>query len=39
MLQFSVYDLDLTGVNSNLELRGLLHQISDRFQATLSLRV
>lgn len=29
-MQYSIYDLDLTGVNSNLELRALLTQISDR---------
>ena len=29
-MQYSIYDLDLTGVNSNLDLRGLLTQISDR---------
>ena len=29
-MNYSVYDLDLTGVNSNLELRTLLTQISDR---------
>lgn len=29
-MQYSVYDLDLTGVNSNLDLRALLTQISDR---------
>ena len=29
-MQYSIYDLDLTGVNSNLDLRALLTQISDR---------
>ncbi len=29
-MQYSVYDLDLTGVSSNLDLRSLLTQITDR---------
>lgn len=29
-MQYSIYDLDLTGVNRNLDLRALLTQISDR---------
>ena len=29
-MQYSIYDLDLTGVSSNLDLRSLLTQISDR---------
>ena len=29
-MRYSIYDLDLTGVNSNLDLRALLPQISDR---------
>ena len=29
-MRYSVYDLDLTGVKSNLDLRALLMQISDR---------
>ena len=29
-MQYSIYDLDLTGVRSNLDLRTLLTQISDR---------
>ena len=29
-MHYSIYDLDLTGVNSNLDLRALLTQISDR---------
>lgn len=29
-MQYSIYDLDLTGVSSNLDLRALLTQISDR---------
>ena len=27
---YSIYDMDLSGVNSNLELRALLTQVSDR---------
>lgn len=29
-MHYSIYDLDLTGVNSNLDLRALLSQIGDR---------
>ena len=29
-MHYSIYDLDLTGVNSNLDLRALLTQITDR---------
>ena len=29
-MQYGIYDLDLTGVNRNLDLRALLTQISDR---------
>ena len=29
-VQYSIYDLDLTGVASNMELRNLLSQISNR---------
>lgn len=29
-MQYSIYDLDLTGVSSNLDLRSLLTQITDR---------
>ena len=29
-MQYSIYDLDLTGVSSNLDLRALLTQITDR---------